>query len=111
MLRALAKTWFIRGAEAGNVNSMFNLAAMYEKGVGVKRDLSEAYVWFALASCNNMRSPLRGSSSRAVGFNGVFTISARNNTAADGNRNRIARLLSDGERESANNLASAYFKK
>ena len=40
---------FKRAAEAGNVESMHNLGAMYDNGDGVPQDKAKALEWFAKA--------------------------------------------------------------
>jgi localization factor PodJL len=47
---AAAARWFRRAAERGLVDSQFNLAVLHESGRGVTKDLSQAYMWFALAA-------------------------------------------------------------
>jgi localization factor PodJL len=47
---ATAARWFAQAAERGLVDSQFNLAVLHESGRGVTKDLSQAYIWFALAA-------------------------------------------------------------
>ena len=42
-------------AEQGNDDAQFNLGRLYAEGVGVPRDLVEAYVWFGLAVAQGRR--------------------------------------------------------
>ncbi len=45
-----ASYWFQKAAEFGFKDSQYNLAILYEKGLGVKRDIVQAYVWYAIAA-------------------------------------------------------------
>lgn len=45
-----AAHWFQKAAELGVKDSQFNLGILSTKGVGVPRDLVEAYKWFALVA-------------------------------------------------------------
>jgi len=47
---ASAARWFHKAAEFGVRDSQYNLAILYARGLGVKRDLTQSYVWFALAA-------------------------------------------------------------
>jgi TPR repeat protein len=42
----LAYTAFLAAAEDGHADSQFNVALMYEKGIGVGKDEKEAVVWY-----------------------------------------------------------------
>jgi TPR repeat protein len=44
-----AATWYRRAAEQGYRPAQANLGALYYSGRGVRRDLVQAYKWFALA--------------------------------------------------------------
>lgn len=46
----LAYQKFLLGAKEGHVNSQFNLALMYENGIGVKKNEKEALAWYTKAS-------------------------------------------------------------
>lgn len=46
----LAYKEFRESAEAGEVGSQFNLALMYEQGIGVEKDEKEAVVWYGKAA-------------------------------------------------------------
>ena len=45
-----AFNWFLKGAEAGHVLGMFNVASMLEDGNGTKRDLKKAKYWYQQAA-------------------------------------------------------------
>ena len=47
---AAAAQWFRRAAEYGVLDSQFNLAILYARGLGVPQDLGQSYVWFAIAA-------------------------------------------------------------
>ena len=42
--------WFTLAAEQGSTESQFNLAVGYKNGLGVKKDLVRAYMWFKIAT-------------------------------------------------------------
>jgi TPR repeat protein len=42
-------------AEEGNAMAQLGLAGLYRQGIGVPRDLVEAYVWFDLAAAQGRR--------------------------------------------------------
>jgi len=42
--------WFKKAADYGSVGSQFNLGIMYSLGLGVKKDLTASYIWFAIAA-------------------------------------------------------------
>jgi localization factor PodJL len=44
-----AAVWFARAAQAGLTDSQYNLALLYERGLGVEQDLSRAYLWYRAA--------------------------------------------------------------
>jgi localization factor PodJL len=44
-----AAVWFARAAQAGLPDSQYNLALLYERGLGVEQDLSRAYLWYRAA--------------------------------------------------------------
>jgi localization factor PodJL len=44
-----AAVWFARAAQAGLADSQYNLALLYERGLGVEQDLSRAYLWYRAA--------------------------------------------------------------
>ena len=46
----LAVKEFSAGAEAGHSDSQFNLALMYEQGIGITKDESKALVWYLKAA-------------------------------------------------------------
>jgi TPR repeat protein len=46
----LAYKKFLAAAEEGHANSQFNLALMYEKGLGVAKDEKQAVVWYGKAA-------------------------------------------------------------
>ncbi|MBH0196299.1 MAG: sel1 repeat family protein, partial [Nitrospira sp.] len=43
-------TWFRRAAAPGFAGPQNNLALMYERGRGVRKDLVRAFMWYHLAS-------------------------------------------------------------
>lgn len=45
-----AAKWFEKAAERGVVDSQFNLGVLYESGQGLPQNLSDAYVWYSIAS-------------------------------------------------------------
>jgi localization factor PodJL len=47
---AAAAKWFGQAAEHGLADSQFNLAVLHQGGLGVPRDLGQAYRWLALAA-------------------------------------------------------------
>jgi TPR repeat protein len=47
---AVARSWFLRGAQAGNSPSMYNLGVLYALGQGVAQDEIEAFKWLELAA-------------------------------------------------------------
>jgi localization factor PodJL len=47
---AAAAKWFGQAAEHGLADSQFNLAVLYQGGLGVAKNLREAYKWLSLAA-------------------------------------------------------------
>jgi len=45
-----AAEWFERAASAGLTSAQYRLAAMYERGIGVHRDLGRAQTWYEAAA-------------------------------------------------------------
>ncbi len=45
-----AAMWFSKAAAAGVTDSQYNLALLYERGLGVQQDNREAYFWYQVAS-------------------------------------------------------------
>jgi len=45
-----AATWFQTAAEHGLADSQFNLGVLLENGLGVEKNLAQAYQWYALAA-------------------------------------------------------------
>jgi localization factor PodJL len=45
-----AAGWFMSAATAGLADSQFNLALLYERGLGLQQDLRKAYFWYQVAS-------------------------------------------------------------
>ena len=107
-----AAAWFRMAAEQGHQAAQFNLAALYETGLGVPKNLVMAYVWFALAGASGTHGAYRtsGSAGGLAAFRGSLA-SNKGGTAAVGNRNRLWLLLSENEREIANQLAEEYYVK
>jgi TPR repeat protein len=46
----LAVKEFRAAAEAGNTDAQFNMALMYERGIGVSKDEQESVVWYRKAA-------------------------------------------------------------
>ena len=46
----VAVQWFRKAAEAGLVDSQYNLGRLYELGQGVTPDKAEAYKWYVIAA-------------------------------------------------------------
>jgi localization factor PodJL len=46
---AVALQWFTAAAERGLADSQYNLGVLYESGLGLERDLKQAYHWLSLA--------------------------------------------------------------
>jgi TPR repeat protein len=42
----LAVKEFRAAAEAGNADAQFNMALMYERGIGVSKDEQESVIWY-----------------------------------------------------------------
>ena len=107
-----AAAWFRMAAEQGHQAAQFNLAASYEAGLGVPKNLVMAYVWFALAGASGTQGAYRtqGTAGGLAAFRGSLA-SNKGGTAAIGNRNRLWLLLTDNEREIANQLAEEYYVK
>ena len=47
---AMAVHWFTAAAERGLADSQYNLGVLYESGLGLPRDLKQAYHWLSLAA-------------------------------------------------------------
>ena len=47
---AEAARWFKAAADLGLTDSQFNLAVLYERGLGVGQSLTEAYKWYSVAA-------------------------------------------------------------
>jgi localization factor PodJL len=47
---ARAAKWFAAAAAHGLPDSQFNYGVLNERGIGVTRNVSEAYKWFSLAA-------------------------------------------------------------
>jgi localization factor PodJL len=45
-----AAMWFNRAALAGLADSQYNLALLYERGLGLEQDLTRAYFWYRVAA-------------------------------------------------------------
>jgi localization factor PodJL len=46
----MAVEWFTRAAERGYVDSAFDLAVFYERGIGVRQDLVQSLKWYGVAA-------------------------------------------------------------
>jgi localization factor PodJL len=42
--------WFTRAAERGYVDSAYDLAVLYERGIGVRQDLKQSLKWYSVAA-------------------------------------------------------------
>lgn len=51
--------WYTKAAEQGSVLSQFNLAACYEEGQGVEKDIRKAIYWYNEAAKQGSRSALK----------------------------------------------------
>jgi localization factor PodJL len=47
---ATAASWFQKAAQYGVRDSQYNLAILYARGLGIERNLGQAYKWFAVAA-------------------------------------------------------------
>lgn len=54
-----AVTWFTKAAEHNLPDSQFNLAVLYQNGLGVETDIKAAYYWFSLAARNGDSEAVR----------------------------------------------------
>lgn len=45
-----ASRWFRQASDLGLTDSQFNLAVLYERGLGVAMSLTEAYKWYVIAA-------------------------------------------------------------
>jgi TPR repeat protein len=46
----LAREWYQKAAEAGNAAAMTNLGHLYEEGLGVAQDYTQARTWYEKAA-------------------------------------------------------------
>jgi localization factor PodJL len=56
---AMAVHWFTAAAERGLADSQYNLGVLYESGLGMPRDLKQAYHWLSLAARNGDKEAAR----------------------------------------------------
>jgi localization factor PodJL len=54
-----AVRWFTEAAEHGVTDSQYNLAVLLESGLGVPKDLTAAYRWYALAARGGDKEAVR----------------------------------------------------
>ena len=54
-----AAKWYLQAAHQGHVWSQIRLAEAFASGIGVPKDLPEAFVWYDIAADNNVPSRLR----------------------------------------------------
>jgi localization factor PodJL len=54
-----ALQWFTAAAERGLADSQYNLGVLYESGLGIERDLKQAYLWLSLAARNGDKEAAR----------------------------------------------------
>ncbi|MGO9460100.1 MAG: hypothetical protein ACLPWS_09210 [Rhodomicrobium sp.] len=57
-----AALWFSRAAEAGFADSQYNLALLYERGLGLEQDLTRAYYWYEAAAKAGDKEAIRQAS-------------------------------------------------
>jgi localization factor PodJL len=80
---AEAAGWFMSAAAAGLADSQFNLALLYERGLGLQQDGRRAYFWYQVASLAGDKEAARQAE-------------------------RLKRLLPDAESQAANELAGSW---
>ncbi len=78
-----AAGWFMSAASSGLADSQFNLALLYERGLGLPQDSRRAYFWYQVASLNGDKEAARQAE-------------------------RLKRLLPDAESQAANELAGSW---
>lgn len=63
-----AAYWWQRSAESGYVNAQFNLALLYERGMGVQKDQAKSTLWFERAARSGDAEAANIVSSRGKAF-------------------------------------------
>ncbi|MBS7327267.1 MAG: sel1 repeat family protein [Oxalobacter sp.] len=48
----ICSMWMKRAAEHGHKDAQYNLGRMYEEGIGMRRDMVQAYSWYSVAYDN-----------------------------------------------------------
>ncbi|MDH3715176.1 MAG: hypothetical protein OET44_15180, partial [Gammaproteobacteria bacterium] len=95
-------------AEQGHQAAQFNLAILYDQGLGVSRDLVMAYVWFFVAGAQGKKAQtLRHQSTDGIASRLSYSTS-KGGLAAKGNSDRIFLKLTAAQRQHAEKLAHKY---
>lgn len=112
---AEAAKWFRTAAEHGNSEAETALGSLYNHGHGVKRDDKEAVRWFRLAAVQGYGPALtnlgymfeqgQGVAKDQVKAHMYFNLGAAASADALANRDRVAKLLTPGQVQSARELA------
>ena len=116
---ARARRIFARLADDGNINAQFNLAIMYERGLGVRSDIIRAIDFFKKAARQGDRvapnhlgiiySSGKGVLKNMVLAHAWFNLaSAADNPEGWRNRERIERFMSNAQIEKAEELARKW---
>ena len=66
---AQAAMWFGRAANLGLADSQFNLAVLYERGMGVQQSLVDAYKWYLIAAAQGDAESKKRSEALATQLN------------------------------------------
>jgi TPR repeat protein len=99
----LAYAAFLAAAEDGHADSQFNVALMYEKGIGVGKDEKEAMVWYG-------KSALQGNASAQFNL-GVFYENGRGTKVDFAKANEWYRKASvQGDALAIGNLGMLYVR-
>ncbi len=64
---AAAASYYRKAAECGHIAAQYNLAFLYEQGLGVKQDFAESAVWYRKAADDARVGGSRRSSPRVAG--------------------------------------------
>jgi TPR repeat protein len=91
---AEAAKWFRKAAEQGDADARYNLALMYDVGMGVTQDYAEAVKWYRKAAEQGVAEAQYNLGNRYFNGEGVLqdTIAAHmwfNIAAANGNTNAV----------------------
>ena len=52
-----AMSWYLRAAQQDHSSAQYNLAIMYQDGVGVPKDYVQAYMWFSIIAAGGFAGP------------------------------------------------------